>query len=150
MSADKPNKPPESEQSLVIESVEEIEEIAQVERAQAGPDSTLDPRTAEEQGFLSEKKSLKQQRIQTLFDKRIKYIPILLILIIGWLAVVAIFLAFTGFCFYGFTLSDKVLIALVTSTTANVLGLFYVVAKWLYPSPPFKDKSPRVKAKRKF
>src|SRR5438477_7269179 len=32
-----------------------------------------------------------------------------------------------------FVLSEKVLITLITSTTINVLGLFYIVAKWLFP-----------------
>jgi hypothetical protein len=30
-------------------------------------------------------------------------------------------------------LSDPVLIALITTTTINVLGLFYIVARWLFP-----------------
>lgn len=29
--------------------------------------------------------------------------------------------------------SDPVLIALITTTTLNVLGLFYIVARWLFP-----------------
>jgi hypothetical protein len=33
-----------------------------------------------------------------------------------------------------FELSDAVLIALITTTTVNVLGLFYIVARWLFPS----------------
>jgi hypothetical protein len=36
-----------------------------------------------------------------------------------------------------FTLSDKVLIAFITSTTASVIGIFIIVAKWLFP-PPYK------------
>jgi len=37
---------------------------------------------------------------------------------------------------FQFALSDKVLIAFITSTTASVIGIFYVVAKWLFPAPP--------------
>ncbi len=29
--------------------------------------------------------------------------------------------------------SDSVIIALITTTTINVLGLFYIVARWLFP-----------------
>lgn len=36
--------------------------------------------------------------------------------------------------FWGKTLSDAVLIAILTTTTANVLGIFYIVTHWLYPS----------------
>ena len=32
--------------------------------------------------------------------------------------------------------SDAVIIALITTTTVNVLGLFYIVARWLFPQPP--------------
>lgn len=35
---------------------------------------------------------------------------------------------------FSFKLSDAVLMTLVGSTTANVLGLFYVVARFLYPA----------------
>lgn len=36
-----------------------------------------------------------------------------------------------GACFY---LSDKVLITVVTTTTLNVLALFGIVAKWMFPT----------------
>lgn len=39
---------------------------------------------------------------------------------------------------FSFELSDAVIMALVGGTTANVIGLFYVVARYLYPS----DKPP--------
>jgi hypothetical protein len=32
-------------------------------------------------------------------------------------------------------LSESIVIALITTTTANVLGLSYIVAKWLFPKP---------------
>ena len=32
--------------------------------------------------------------------------------------------------------SDTVIVALITTTTINVIGLFYVVARWLFPQPP--------------
>ena len=32
--------------------------------------------------------------------------------------------------------SDAIIIALITTTTLNVLGLFYIVARWLFPQPP--------------
>lgn len=45
-----------------------------------------------------------------------------------------------------FSLSDKVLIAFITSTTATVVGIFLIVAKWLFPSPKadHKEKSAEV------
>jgi hypothetical protein len=60
-------------------------------------------------------------------------------LIVCWLVAAEGIVVLAGFSACGFALSEKVLIVLITSTTANVLGLFYVVAKWLYPSPSEKD-----------
>lgn len=42
-------------------------------------------------------------------------------------------------------LDDSVLIALITTTTLNVLGLFYIVANWLFPKP--KEDAPPAKEK---
>jgi hypothetical protein len=38
------------------------------------------------------------------------------------------------FGFLPFQLSDSVLIALITTTTINVLGLFFAVTRWLFPN----------------
>jgi hypothetical protein len=40
---------------------------------------------------------------------------------------------------FSFELSEKVLIAFITSTTASVIGIFIIVAKWLFP-PRGKDE----------
>lgn len=36
--------------------------------------------------------------------------------------------------------SDSVMIALITTTTLNVLGLFYIVARWLFPQKSNPEK----------
>ncbi|WP_431022030.1 hypothetical protein ABMA09_18570 [Erwinia rhapontici] len=38
-------------------------------------------------------------------------------------------------------LSEKIVIALITTTTINILGLAYIVARWLYPDPNGKKKN---------
>ncbi len=58
-----------------------------------------------------------------------------------WLVFIGIFLWYFSSRrdFLGFLekpISDSVLIALITTTTANVLGLFFIVAHWLFPTPP--------------
>jgi|GEM_PF-4870000 len=72
-----------------------------------------------------------------LFDTRKEYAGKLFWLIVSWLSAVIILIAMAGFRAWGFSLSDSVLIAFITSTTVSVLGLFIVAAKWLFPS----DKS---------
>jgi hypothetical protein len=74
------------------------------------------------------------------------YVLKLFILICCWLGVTAMLLILAGLGAWGFNLSEKVLIALVTSTVPNVLGLFYVVAKWLYPAPAPEPKGKTWKA----
>jgi uncharacterized membrane protein len=64
------------------------------------------------------------------------YIPRLFRLIVAWHIVVVAFVFLTAIGV--FHLSD-VLIAFITSTTVSVLGLFGVVARWLYSKhPPIK------------
>lgn len=85
-------------------------------------------------------KQLQQDR-----EERKKYADKIFRLILAWLAVITILLFFQG-CFNPelgcpdsqpcFFLSDAVLIAAITSTTASVVALFVLVAKYLYPKRP--------------
>lgn len=130
----------------------DIEQIARAEIAGLPPD----PLVEDEQRSLATGLPLKEQRRKQelteqheLHETRLGYVPRLFWLIVAWLAITSIFLAFAGFHSWGFTLSEKILIALITSTTANVLGLFYVVAKWLYPAPlPDRSKAPKPATKK--
>jgi hypothetical protein len=55
-------------------------------------------------------------------------------LVVGWLVCVLLCVACSGFSYKGFRLSDSVLLAFITSTTVTVVGLFVLVAKWMYPT----------------
>ena len=55
-------------------------------------------------------------------------------LLIVWLCVVASILLLRGFSQFSlFSLSDAVLMTLIGSTTASVVGIFIIVAKYLFP-----------------
>ncbi|SEA74236.1 hypothetical protein [Nitrosospira multiformis] len=54
------------------------------------------------------------------------------ILVCIWLGCVILGVLLSGFCLWGFYLSDKVLITFIASTTFNVVGLFAIVAKWMF------------------
>lgn len=82
----------------------------------------------------------KLEQLQKLDTTRDKYIPRLFWLIVSWLVIVVIFVALTATLWNHFKLSDGVLIAFITSTTVSVLGLFVIVARWLFPSANDKDK----------
>lgn len=86
------------------------------------------------------KQSLEDERFQDetdhwkdIYELRKEYIPKLFLMVVCWLI-------FVGMCIFAvgagiFRLSDAVTIALVTTTTATVIGIFLIVAKWLFPPP---------------
>lgn len=68
-----------------------------------------------------------------IYELRAQYIPYLFFMVVGWLIFAAVTVLLTGLELL--KISDAVLIALITTTTATVLGIFIIVAKWLFPSP---------------
>lgn len=99
-------------------------------------DSSLD--LAEHQLFY-QVETLKQQLIesQDTHKLRLKYAGRIFWIVCAWLVCVAIAVFMSGFNYKEFELSDKVLIVFITSTTINVVGLYVVVAKWMFPSSKF-------------
>lgn len=78
-----------------------------------------------------EKKKHKLTVEKTMLPQRKFYAGCISFISISWLS-------FIGACVWNsgrqfLIVSDSVLIALVTTTTINVLGLFYIVARWLFP-----------------
>jgi hypothetical protein len=65
---------------------------------------------------------------------RLKYTGKIYGLVLCWLVGVVVCIAASGVGAWGFKLPEAVLIAFITSTTLNVLGLFVLVAKWMYPA----------------
>jgi hypothetical protein len=53
----------------------------------------------------------------------------------GWLVAVVAVLMLEGFHSWGFHLDNSVLIAFIGTTTADVLGLGYIVVNYLFPKP---------------
>ena len=64
---------------------------------------------------------------------RLKYTGRIFWLICIWLACVVVAVFMSGFSGFGFNLSDTILIAFISSTTITVVGLFAVIAKWMFP-----------------
>ena len=71
---------------------------------------------------------LKQDR-----DQRKEYGNRLFLLVVGWLASIGLIVFLHGFSHVPFELSVTVLTTLIGSTTASVLGLFVIVANYLFP-----------------
>jgi hypothetical protein len=54
-------------------------------------------------------------------------------LVIAWVASILVLLVLEGFKIDGFSLSNSVLLALIGSSTLNIVGLLYVVTHYLFP-----------------
>jgi len=77
-----------------------------------------------------EKEKLRSYRQNT--DERKKYAELIFNMSAWWLAFVAFVLVFSGL--QKMIFPEAVLLALIGTTTLNVLGLFYIVTKYLFPN----------------
>ncbi len=132
-----------------MSSAPEVADSLLVKAAKLEPPPPADSPEAEEQADLG--KTLEdhrahyeitelarlQREANDLHRMRLDYAQRIFTLVLAWLGCVAISVFLTGFggtASTSFFLSDKVLIAFISSTTINVIGLFIVVAKWMYPN----------------
>lgn len=104
------------------------------------PDLSLD---LAEHKLSVELEALRQQldEARDTHQLRLGYASRIFWLVVAWLACVAVAVFMSGFALWSFKLSDKVLITFITSTTINVVGLFVVVAKWMFPNGNSKKNS---------
>jgi len=75
-----------------------------------------------------EAKSLEQD-----IEERKKYANKIFWLICVWLTVVLVIMTVNGATRVAFTLSDSVLIALISGVSVNIIALFAIVANYLFP-----------------
>jgi hypothetical protein len=106
-------------------------------RSLKGVSNVPDPETRQEEDDLQKEhakailRGLKQD-----IDERKKYAKYFFVLACFWLAAITILLVLQGFGSLWpipFKLADNVLLAVIGSTTVNVLGILYVVANYLFP-----------------
>src|SRR5882672_1868177 len=68
-------------------------------------------------------------------EERKKYAHRIFVMICVWLVSVFLILILEGFgSALGFNLPERVVLAVVGSTTLNVVGIFYIVTKYLFPN----------------
>lgn len=93
--------------------------------------STLSVGRKEEKRFIREDIKDRQQRrkLQKIVAPQIVWLTI------GWLVGVFIIIVLSGFgnAFCWFKISDRILLVLLGTATTNVLGLFFILAKHLFP-----------------
>ncbi len=66
----------------------------------------------------------------SLRKKSVNYVAWLLI---GWVASIVLILLFDGFKLWGFDLSDQIILSLIGATTANIIGMFIIILKSIFP-----------------
>lgn len=124
------------------------EDIPPPSKEGSADDPTLDESALEKQYTLDLKKNreiLELQNFQQDIEARSEYANKLYRLIRWWLIGIGVLILLQGLTVdvpsrfkdylpISFSLSDKVLIAILTGTTVNILGLFLVVARYFYKS----------------
>lgn len=91
-----------------------------------------DPKTAGEERSLARARELAEldsYRQDT--KERKKYATRIYWICVGWVGGIFTLLLLNGFGWH-FHLSDSVLLAAIGSTTASILGIFYIVVKYLF------------------
>ncbi len=103
-----------------------------------GEDTSLETQTLEREQLRVDIEKLRAELDSFKQDigQRRTFAPKLYVLTCWWLGCVIVIVLTQGFSegrYHFFRLNDGVLIALLGTTTVNVVGLFYVVAKYLFP-----------------
>ena len=81
------------------------------------------------------KLNLRNRELREILEQRQDWGDRVFWMLLGWLLSVVVVLVLEGFHVAGFHLDNSVLIAFIGTTTADVLGLGYVVANFLFPKP---------------
>lgn len=72
-------------------------------------------------------------------DERKKYASRVFLLVVVWLVAIGMILVLQGFGIGKFDLSDNVLLMLIGTTTGSVVGIFLIVANYLFPRRSSSD-----------
>jgi hypothetical protein len=94
-----------------------------------------DPKTSAEAAYLDkEHKKAALLNIKQDIELRRDYARDVFKLIVFWLAFVGLIVLLQGFKLLGYILADSVMIALITTTTASVIGILLIVVRYLFPN----------------
>lgn len=78
---------------------------------------------------------------EDLHKMRLRFAYLLVVLVAISNIVTLAILFFAGFAYKGFTLSDTVIVAVISATVAELASLFIIILKYLFPSPKEKSDS---------
>ena len=106
------------------------------------PTTASNQQTREETEYLvkQRREDLLNRQLEQDIDERKMYAQLIFVLIVGWIVAILAVVLLQGFSFKGFEISDKVLMTLIGGTTINILGIFIIVANYLFPRFCLKSK----------
>jgi hypothetical protein len=91
----------------------------------------------EQDAFEQARQTLVLRSLQQDLELRQKFAWRIFLLIVVWLICILLILLLAGFALtimgHAFKLSDTVLLGLIGGTTVNVLGIFVIVVRYLFP-----------------
>lgn len=114
--------------SSVSVALAEAEEAYFAERASASDDNEIFHKKIH---LAIHKREL--QQIDDLLKARKTFANRIYWMLVGWLGSVVLMLLASGAKYKGFELDVKVLLTLIAGTTINVIGIFAIVANFLFP-----------------
>lgn len=83
--------------------------------------------------YEDDEKRIKNEGLSQDIRERKKYAKHIFWMVASWLACMMLVLFYQGFGWFHKNISDAVLLALIGSTTLNVLTFFVIVTKYLFP-----------------
>ncbi|TGG84143.1 MAG: hypothetical protein ERJ69_03630 [Aphanocapsa feldmannii 288cV] len=113
----------------VNEDLKAIEEVVDFPSPELSSSESFKYLTSPDQYHEQIIKDMEQKR-----DLRQKSASRVFYLVCCWLACVVAAVFCQGFDFIPFKISDKILVIFITTTTVSILGLYIIVAKWLFPN----------------
>lgn len=121
-------------QSEIDDLFEKERKRLQKEKLSKKPDSLSQQ---EDDALEKERKRLLNISFQQDIEERKKYADKIYKLIVGWLIAIFLLVLINGFCsaFDLFSLSTAVMTTIVGGTTVNILGIFYIVANYIFHRP---------------
>lgn len=125
--------PPPDDQSLLefLTDIEPRDRDAEARGADAGE--------AERRALDNAKRRAEIENLDQDRDERKKYASRVFWLVVIWLAAIGMILMLQGFGIGKFDLSDSVLLMLIGTTTGSVVGIFLIVANYLFPRRSSSD-----------
>ncbi|MDR2018828.1 MAG: hypothetical protein LBQ00_08205 [Syntrophobacterales bacterium] len=88
----------------------------------------------EKEKIIQEKEKDELQRSREEHTLRKKYLQRVFLFVVIFVGLVLILVSLAGCKGISFYLSDAVLITLLTTTTANIIGVLLIAFNWLFPS----------------